>query len=107
MLPAARHCGHDRKFSSSSTAARQRASASGASDADYRDNQAWAQRAWAANHREYWREYRRRHQPYCERNREAAGQRQHDRRQASASAAVTEFAKMDACLVEITLISTR
>jgi hypothetical protein len=105
-----------------------------ASDAGYRDNQAWAQRAWAANHREYWREYRRRHQPYCECNREAAGQRQHDRRQAAASAAVTEFAKMDAstpkkavlsgtyrlvpataaefakmdaCLVEITLISTR
>ena len=113
MLPAARHCGHDRKFSSSSTAACQRERrrlwqrAKRASDADYRDNQAWAQRAWAANHREYWREYRRRHQPYCERNREAAGQRQHDRRQASASAAVTEFAKMDACLVEITLISTR
>ena len=76
-----------------------------ASDADYRDNQAWAQRAWAANHREYWREYRRRHQPYCERNREAAGQRQHDRRQAAASAAVTEFAKMDASTPEKAVLS--
>jgi len=33
------------------------------------------------NHREYWRGYRRRHQPYYERNREAARQRQRDRRQ--------------------------
>ena len=39
-------------------------------DADYRDNQARAQRAWSERHREYWREYRRRHPRYSERNRQ-------------------------------------
>ena len=40
------------------------------SDADYRENQARAQRAWAQGHRDYWREYRQaspvlREQPPC------------------------------------------
>jgi hypothetical protein len=39
-------------------------------DADYRDNQARAQRAWNERHREYWREYRRSHPEYRERNRQ-------------------------------------
>lgn len=105
-----------------------------ANDADYRENQAQAQRAWAASHREYWREYRRRHPPCCERNREAARRRQRERRQRAAASTATpfakmdastpektvpsgtyrlvpataaEFAKMDACLVEITVVSTR
>lgn len=39
-------------------------------DADYRDNQARAQRAWHERHRDYWREYRRRHPQYTERNRQ-------------------------------------
>lgn len=39
-------------------------------DADYRDNQARAQRAWRERHREYWREYRRSHPQYRERNRQ-------------------------------------
>ena len=69
------------------------------SDADYRENQARAQRAWAQGHRDYWREYRRTHPQYCESNRLAARQRQRKRRQ------VAQFAKMDALVVEITLIS--
>lgn len=40
------------------------------SDADYRDNQARAQRTWSERHREYWREYRRSHPEYRERNRQ-------------------------------------
>ena len=97
-----------------------------ASDTDYRDNQARAQRAWAAKHREYWRQYRRQHPDYCERNRAAARQRQRDRRGAArfakmdastpqktvpsgtyrlVPAAAAEFAKMDAWMVEITLLS--
>jgi len=40
------------------------------SDADYRDNQARAQRAWSERHQEYWREYRRGHPQYTERNRQ-------------------------------------
>src|ERR1700758_1017801 len=63
------------------------------SDADYRENQARAQRAWAQNHRDYWRAYRRTHPQYCESNRKAARQRQRDRRRAAIAA---EFAKMDA-----------
>lgn len=38
-------------------------------DPDYRENQARAQAAWAAQHPEYWREYRRAHPQYGDRNR--------------------------------------
>jgi hypothetical protein len=106
---------------------------SDASDADYRENQARAQRAWAQSHREYWREYRRTHPDYCERNRDGSLQRRRDRRQRAGSstsakfakmdasmplspvpsgtyrlvpASAAEFAKMDAWTVEITLVST-
>jgi hypothetical protein len=98
------------------------------SDADYRENQARAQRAWAQGHRGYWREYRRAHPQYCESNREAARQRQRRRRRATrfakmdastplsrvpsgtyriVPATAEEFAKMDAWIVEMTLISSR
>jgi hypothetical protein len=97
------------------------------SDADYRENQARAQRAWAQGHRAYWREYRRTHPQYCESNREAARQRQRRRRRATrfakmdastllsrvpsgtyriVPATAEEFAKMDAWIVEMTLISS-
>ena len=96
------------------------------SDADYRENQARAQRAWAQGHRDYWREYRRTHPQYRESNRDAARQRQRDRRQTSRFAKMdasrplspvpsgtyrvvpadaAEFAKMDAWIVEMTVIS--
>ena len=97
------------------------------SDADYRENQARAQRAWAEGHRDYWREYRRTHPDYCESNRQATRQRQRDRRQRAAlfakmdastalspvpsgtyrlvPAGAEAFAKMDAWIVEMTLIS--
>lgn len=39
------------------------------SDPDYRENQARAQAAWAARHPDYWREYRRSHPQYRDRNR--------------------------------------
>ena len=71
------------------------------SDADYRENQARVQRAWAQAHREYWREYRRKHPEYCQSNRNAARRRQRDRWQR----APPRFAKMDASIVEITLLS--
>ena len=94
-------------------------------DADYRENQARAQRTWVQGHRDYWREYRRRHPQYCESNRLAARQRERQRRAAQfakmdASRAVSrvpsgtyrlvpasaaEFAKMDAWIVEMILIS--
>jgi hypothetical protein len=98
------------------------------SDADYRENQARAQHAWAQGHRGYWREYRRTHPQYCESNRAAARQRQRRRRRAGrfakmdvstpfsrvpsgtyriVPATAEEFAKMDAWIVEMTLISSR
>jgi hypothetical protein len=42
----------------------------GQMDPDYRDNQARAQRAWSERHQGYWREYRRVHPEYRERNRQ-------------------------------------
>ena len=97
------------------------------SDADYRENQARAQRAWVQGHRDYWREYRRRHPQYCESNRVATRQRQRERRRRAAQfakmdasravsrvpcgtyrlvpARAAEFAKMDAWVVEMALIS--
>lgn len=38
-------------------------------DPDYRANQARAQAAWATQHPDYWRDYRRAHPEYSERNR--------------------------------------
>ena len=95
-------------------------------DDDYRDNQRRAQQTWASGRAEYWRDWRRRHPEYVERNRVAARERQRARRGASvfakmdASAAGTGvpsgtyrlvravggmFAKMDAWTVEITVLS--
>jgi len=97
------------------------------SDADYRENQARAQRAWVQRHRDYWRAYRRTHPQYCESNRLAVRQRRRERRRGAAQfakmdvstafshmpsgtyrlvpASAAEFAKMDAWVVEMTLIS--
>jgi len=58
-------------------------------DADYRDNQARAQRAWAQRHPGYWRGYRQRRPGYVQANR--AQQRARDARAAGQGA----LAKMD------------
>lgn len=58
-------------------------------DADYRDNQSRAQRAWLERNPEYWREYREAHPEYVERNRN----QQRDR---AAPVQVLDVAKMDA-----------
>jgi hypothetical protein len=67
-------------------------------DSDYRGNQAEAQRAWARDHPEYWREYRRTHPEYTERNRESTRLRQRERRRQDSAAQedASMFAKMDA-----------
>lgn len=62
------------------------------SDPDYLDNQARAQRDWVARNHEYWREYRRSHPAYAERNR----QQQRQRRRRS-------VAKMDASRIRSSL----
>ena len=93
-------------------------------DPDYRVNQAKAQDAWSRSNPDYWRQYRLTHPEYASRNRAQQGER-NDRRQArviakmDASAVKTVLspgiyrllpvspgiAKMDACTVEITVLS--
>ena len=105
------------------------------SDADYRHNQAGAQRAWAQAHADYWRHYRLSHPEYCERNR--VQQRERDRRRGPCAhgpdprgaaglakmapsgpilpvssgiyrmvlATATDLAKMDSWTVKITVLS--
>jgi hypothetical protein len=97
------------------------------SDADYRDNQARAQGAWAAENSAYWRAYRSGHPDYAQANREK--QRQRDGRRRAANLAKMDsigtfsfvpsgtyllvpqneekLAKMDSIMVEITLVSKR
>ncbi|WP_291994097.1 hypothetical protein [Candidatus Accumulibacter sp. ACC003] len=66
------------------------------SDPDYRENQKRAQKAWAERHPDYWRTYRDQHPEYVARNRA---------RQRERAPAPTGVAKMDAWMVEITVIS--
>lgn len=40
-----------------------------ASDPDYQANQRHARSAWQGRHQNYWKEYRKSHPEYCERNR--------------------------------------
>jgi hypothetical protein len=97
------------------------------SDADYRDNQARAQGAWAAENIAYWRAYRSGHPDYAQANREKQRQRDGRRRAANLAkmdsigtfSSVTsgtyllvpqgeeKLAKMDSIMVEITLVSKR
>ena len=100
------------------------------SDADYRDNQARAQRAWSRENSAYWRAYRSGHPEYAQAERDRAKQRRRDcRRRAAGGDAFAKmdsskplstvpsgtyllvprdeekFAKMDSLMVEITLLS--
>jgi len=99
-------------------------------DADYRDNQSRAQRAWAAENSAYWQAYRSEHPEYVQADRDGAKRRnQEKRRRASGESGFVkmdsigefssvpsgtyrlipqkeeEFAKMDSILVKITLLS--
>ena len=95
------------------------------SDLDYRDNQARAQRAWLGRNPDYWREYRRTHPQYSDRNRVQQRERNDRRRErliAKMDVSTPIFplfsgiyrisqvpsagiAKMDAWMAEITLLS--
>ena len=61
------------------------------SDADYRDNERRAQRAWAEGHPQYWQDYRRKNPEYTERNRQQ--QLARDRRRRAGEQAPTVLAK--------------
>jgi hypothetical protein len=70
-------------------------------DADYRANQAAAQRRWREHHPDYWRRYRQHHPDAAERNREKQRQRNRRRRSAGTGRAPPAgFAKMDAYQAE-------
>jgi hypothetical protein len=58
-------------------------------DPDYRENQKRVQQAWAERHPNYWRDYRRQHPEYTERNRAQQRQRAQDK-------AAGQIAKMNA-----------
>jgi len=76
-----------------------------AADADYRVNQAAAQRRWAERHPEYWRHYRRRHPEYTERNRTQQRERNRQRRLVAAAAAASRIANMDVYEAEKPVVS--
>jgi hypothetical protein len=64
------------------------------SDADYRENERRAQRAWAKHRPEYWQDYRQEHPEYAERNRRQQCGR--DRRRREAEVAPRGLANGDA-----------
>lgn len=94
-------------------------------DPDYRDNQSSAQRVWMDKNPKYFREYRRTHPDYVESNRKKQRLRDvplHEQKLVKMDAStplqpfpsgvyrirpavVSGLAKMDACIVEITLLS--
>lgn len=64
-------------------------------DADYRANQAAAQRGWCARHPEYWRQYRKNHPQYVERNRAQQRERNPRRGLGATSPSSSGIAKKD------------
>lgn len=73
-------------------------------DAEYRANQADAQRSWRQKHLDYWRQYRASHHEYVERNRRQQQERNRRRGMGHEAAAI---AKMDALTTSKPLISGR
>lgn len=67
------------------------------SDPDYRHNQSAAQVQWRRNHQDYWKQYRARNTDYTKRNRLLQQARNHRRRPKAPEIANRTIAKMDAC----------
>jgi hypothetical protein len=74
-------------------------------DADYRANQAAAQRRWRESHPDYWRDYRQGHPESTERNREQQRVRNRRRSIESAGRSPPVIAKMDEYLPEKPVVS--
>ncbi len=74
-------------------------------DADYRANQAAAQRRWCESHPDYWRSYRQGHPDSTERNREQQRVRNRRRSIESAGRSPPVIAKMDEYLLEKPVVS--
>ena len=69
-------------------------------DADYRANQAAAQRRWRERHPAYWRGYRQRRPDYAERNRQHQRERNRRRGSAGTGPSPAPIANMDAYRAE-------
>jgi hypothetical protein len=94
-------------------------------DADYRENQDRAQANWRARHPDYWRQYRATHPAYCKKNSVMQRTRNERRRLPAVAnmdasliagplasgfyllrrASEVTIAKMNACIVQITVLS--
>ncbi|MEA3275647.1 MAG: hypothetical protein U9Q81_10245 [Pseudomonadota bacterium] len=74
-------------------------------DADYRANQAAAQRRWRERHPQYWRAYRQRHPGYTSRNREHQRDRNRRRRLAATGPSPPAIANMDVCALGKGIVS--
>ncbi len=74
-------------------------------DADYRANQAAAQRRWRERHPAYWRAYRQRHPEYTARNRAQQSERNQRRRQGATGPSPPSIANMDVCELETPVFS--
>jgi hypothetical protein len=69
-------------------------------DADYRANQAAAQRRWRERHPDYWHRYRQNRPDYAECNRERQRERNRRRRSAGTAPSPPAIANMDAYATE-------
>jgi len=67
-------------------------------DPDYQANQSAAQRSWAENNPDYWRQYRQRNPDYVEGNRKRQRERNH--RRGEQDTVQIPIAKMDASTPE-------
>ena len=74
-------------------------------DADYRANQAAAQRRWRERHPEYWRSYRQHHPAYTARNRAQQSKRNQRRLKGATGPSPPPIANMDVCEVETPVFS--
>lgn len=74
-----------------------------ADDNDYMENQAAAQRAWCAKNSGYWKEYRKKHPNYAERNRI----KQRERNQKRRPPPEVVIAKMDESIPRNIIVSGR
>ncbi len=74
-------------------------------DADYRANQAAAQRRWRERHPSYWRGYRQRHPEYTARNRAQQDERNRRRLSATTGPSPPPIANMDECALGKAVVS--
>ena len=76
-----------------------------ASDEDYRSNQVACKTEWLKRNTGYWKQYRKKHPEYAQRNREKQRKRNLNRRQPSDRPIASSVAKMDAKNQKRALIS--